>query len=160
MIQIDINALGFQIPNFSLVLTFVIKVFFVIAGIMALFYLLLGAFAWITSGGSKEGIDKARLKIQSAVIGVILVVVVLSIIVTLEQVVFRQQMCFGISCPIVLPALLHAPGSIPGADEVNIPNTSQGVIPLPNIFLYPTDKPKSKISTTPTPTPTGTKIRI
>ena len=106
-IKISESALGFGIPTFSQVLTFAIKGFFVIAGITALFFLLLGALAWVTSSGSKEAVDKARDKIQAAVVGVILIVVVLSLIVTLEQVIFKSKVCFGISCPVTIPALLQ-----------------------------------------------------
>ncbi|NTU47168.1 hypothetical protein HGA88_06085 [Candidatus Roizmanbacteria bacterium] len=100
------NALGFNVPNFSMVLTFFIRAFFIVVGLAALLYLLLGALSWVTSGGSKENVEKAREKISAAVIGVILVVVALAIIVTLEQVVFKNQICFGISCPITVPNLL------------------------------------------------------
>ena len=57
-------ALGFKIPVFNEVLTFVIRFFFIIAGLVALLYLLLGALAWITSGGNKESVDKAREKFK------------------------------------------------------------------------------------------------
>ncbi|MEI6533478.1 MAG: hypothetical protein WCO06_06615 [Candidatus Roizmanbacteria bacterium] len=108
-IEISEKAINFRIPNFSEVLTFVIKTFFVIAGVTALFFMLLGALAWVTSSGSKEAVDKARDKIQAAVVGVILIVVVLSLIVTLEQVVFKGKVCFGISCAVTIPELLQAP---------------------------------------------------
>lgn len=100
------GALGFNIPTLGDVLTFLIRAFFVIGGLMALLYLLLGAFAWITSGGNKENVDKAREKITNAVIGVILIAVVLAVIVTLEQVVFGSKICFGLSCPITIPSLV------------------------------------------------------
>lgn len=105
-VQVDQTALGFQIPSLSDILTFLIRFFFVIAGLAALLYLLLGAFAWITSGGNKEGVEKAREKIQAAVIGVILIVITLAIIWTLEQVIFAKQICFGISCPLTMPSLV------------------------------------------------------
>lgn len=100
------NGLGFDIPTIGVLLTFVIRTFFVIAGIMALLYLLLGALAWITSGGDKAGVEKARDKIQAAIVGVLMIVIVLAIIWTLEQVVFQTKLCFGVSCPLELPALL------------------------------------------------------
>ena len=100
------DGLGFEIPNFSDILTFGIRAFFVVAGIMALFYLLMGALAWVTSGGNKENVEKAQQKIQQAIVGVILIAVVLAIIVTLEQVVFKKAVCFGVSCGVTVPALL------------------------------------------------------
>ena len=105
-IQINENALGFKIPTFSQFLTFAIRGFFVLAGLLALLFLLLGWLAWIVSGGNKESVEKARDKIVAALIGVIIMVAVLSLVVALEQVVFKQSICFGISCPITLPDLL------------------------------------------------------
>src|SRR3990167_10030233 len=78
--------LGFTPPSLAQILTFMIKFFFIIAGLAALLYLLLGALSWITSGGDKEAITAAQQKIQAAVIGMILIVAVLAIIWTLEQV--------------------------------------------------------------------------
>lgn len=106
-IQVSETALGFRIPNFADILTFLIRFFFVAAGLAALLYLLLGAFAWITSGGSKENVDKARDKIQAAVVGVILIVAVLAIVVLFERVIFNQAICFGLTCPLSVPALLE-----------------------------------------------------
>jgi hypothetical protein len=105
-IQINEYALGFKIPTFSQFLTFAIRGFFVISGLLALLFLLLGALAWIVSGGNKESVDKARDKIVAALIGIIIMVAVLSVVVALEQVVFKQSICFGLSCPITLPDLL------------------------------------------------------
>lgn len=100
------GGLGFSIPNLAVVLTFLIRIFFAVAGLAALLYLLLGALAWITSGGSKEGVDKARDKIEAAIIGLIVIVAVLALMWTMESVVFQGKLCFGISCPLSLPSLL------------------------------------------------------
>lgn len=108
-IRVDEKALGFEIPSFGEILTFIIKTFFVVAGIFALIFLLLGAFAWITSGGDKDKVEKARDKIQNALVGVILIVIVVAIIATLEQVVFGQRLCFGLTCDLTIPELLKAP---------------------------------------------------
>ncbi|PJC30483.1 hypothetical protein CO051_05465, partial [Candidatus Roizmanbacteria bacterium CG_4_9_14_0_2_um_filter_39_13] len=48
--EIDTGELGFKIPSLGDLLTFAIRAFFVIAGLAALFYLLLGALGWVTSG--------------------------------------------------------------------------------------------------------------
>lgn len=106
-VMVNQGAIGFKVPNLSDILTFVIRAFFVITGLVALFYLLLGAFAWVTSGGDKDAIGAARDKIQAAIIGVIMIVAVLAIVVTLEQVVFRKRLCFGISCPASIPSLVQ-----------------------------------------------------
>jgi hypothetical protein len=100
------SNLGFAIPSLGDILTFFIRAFFAIAGISALFYLLLGAFAWITSGGDKDSIKATREKIQAAIIGLILIVAVLALIWTLEQVVFAKRICLGVSCPVTIPGLI------------------------------------------------------
>lgn len=100
---------GFKLGNFNLstVLSFFIRFFFTVAALAALLYLLLGAFAWVTSGGEKEKISKAQDKIQAAVIGIVLIIAVLAIVVTLEQIVFKQAICFGITCGIKIPGLIE-----------------------------------------------------
>lgn len=107
-VRIYEEDLGFEIPDLADLLTFVIRIFFVIAGLVALLYLLLGAFSWITSGGDEDNVKKAREKITAAIIGVVLIVAVLAVIVTLEQVVFRKEICFGISCPATIPNLVRS----------------------------------------------------
>ena len=96
--------LGFTIPSFDAVLTFIIRFFFIIAGLVALVYFLLGALGWITSGGNKESVDKAREKIQSALIGIILIFFVLALVGVLENIL---GIGMGITKPIVFPQLIH-----------------------------------------------------
>ncbi len=100
-------TLGFKIPVFNEVLTFVIRFFFIIAGLVALLYLLLGALSWITSGGNKESVDKAREKIQAALIGLILIFVVLAIVAVIENIFFPGNSGLGITKPIVFPGLIN-----------------------------------------------------
>ncbi|KKP66704.1 MAG: hypothetical protein UR68_C0005G0013 [Candidatus Roizmanbacteria bacterium GW2011_GWA2_35_19] len=95
--------LGFAIPSFDLVLTFIIRLFFVVAGLIALIYLLLGALGWITSGGNKESVDKAREKIQAALVGIILIFVVLAIVGVVENML---GIGLGITKNIVFPQLI------------------------------------------------------
>ena len=110
-VNVDAGSLGFKIPTLGDILTFAIRVLFVVAGLAALFYLLLGAFAWVTSGGDKDAVTAAREKIQAAVIGMILIVGVLAIIWTLEQVIFNRRICLGLSCPLTLPGLIVPSGN-------------------------------------------------
>src|SRR3990167_761540 len=104
--SINVGELGFKIPSLGDILTFTIRAFFVVAGLMALFYLLLGALSWITSCGDKDAVTAAREKIQAAVVGLLLIVAVLAIIWTLEQVIFNRRICLGLSCPLTLPGLI------------------------------------------------------
>ena len=110
-VNVDAGSLGFKIPTLGDILTFAIRVLFVVAGLAALFYLLLGAFAWVTSGGDKDAVTAAREKIQAAVIGMILIVGVLAIIWTLEQVIFNRRICLGLSCSLTLPGLIVPSGN-------------------------------------------------
>lgn len=105
-IKVNQAELGFQIPNLADILTFIIRIFFVIAGLLALFYLLMGSLEWVTSGGDEEKTTTARKKIVAAVIGLILIVVVLAVVVTLEQIIFSGKICVGVSCAATIPALV------------------------------------------------------
>ncbi len=60
-------------------LTTGIQLFLVVAGIVTLIYLLWGGLDWITSGGEKEKLLKARQKIQNAFIGIIVIIAALVI---------------------------------------------------------------------------------
>jgi len=93
---------GIKPPSLSDVLGFAIKGFFILAGLAAILYLLMGAFSWITSGGSKENVEKAREKIQAAVLGLILVFIVLTLIVLIENIF---NIGLGLSKDIVVPTL-------------------------------------------------------
>lgn len=95
--------LGFVIPKMNDVLTFLLRFLFIIGGLTAILYLLLGALAWITSGGNKESVDKAREKIQSALIGLILMFAVLAVIAVIENIL---SIGLGITRPIVFPGLI------------------------------------------------------
>ncbi|GAB4218669.1 MAG: hypothetical protein Fur009_0650 [Candidatus Microgenomates bacterium] len=97
-------SLGITIPSFDQVLTFLIRMFFVVAGLVALLYLLLGALEWITSGGNKDNVDKARQKIQAALVGLILIFAVLAIVMVMENIL---SIGLGISQPIVFPKLIE-----------------------------------------------------
>lgn len=108
-IQVNEKDIGFKIPSLGDLLTFLIRIFFIVAGLAALLFLLTGALSWVTSGGNKENVDKARDKITNAVVGLILIVAVLAIIVTIEQVIFGGNLCLGLSCPITIPPLLKPP---------------------------------------------------
>ncbi|MBI4065073.1 hypothetical protein HY409_01760 [Candidatus Gottesmanbacteria bacterium] len=46
----------------------------IVGFIIALFYLITGAFHWITSGGDKANLENARGKIIQAIVGVIILV--------------------------------------------------------------------------------------
>ena len=53
----------------------VITVFTVVAGLAFIIYFMLGAFKWITSGGDKGKTEEAKTQLTQATIGLIVVVV-------------------------------------------------------------------------------------
>ncbi|MFA9289003.1 MAG: hypothetical protein ACEQSA_03940 [Weeksellaceae bacterium] len=67
------------IAGLSMLLTFGIRMFLIVGMIAVLFYLLWGAFDWITAGGDKDKIDSARSKMTNSVLGIILMVIALGI---------------------------------------------------------------------------------
>lgn len=56
-----------------------------LAAIVLIFMILWGAFEWLTSGGDKEAIAKARSRILNAFIGIILFAVAFAVITVLGQ---------------------------------------------------------------------------
>lgn len=59
--------------NFSGFMNGTISFVMVISALLVFFYLIWGSFDWITSGGDKAKTEKARSKIVSAIIGLIIV---------------------------------------------------------------------------------------
>lgn len=59
--------------HFDNVIPFLVSLIFVIAVIVALFYLIYGGIRWITSGGDKGAVEAARQHIIAAVIGLVIV---------------------------------------------------------------------------------------
>ena len=58
----------------------VLTIIFVLAAILVLFMLVVGAFQWITSGGDKEGVGKARDRITHALIGLVILAIAFLIV--------------------------------------------------------------------------------
>lgn len=98
---------GWRIPSLADVIGFTIKFLFFFAGLAALLYLLLGAFSWVTSSGDKENVKKAQDKIQAAVVGLVIIVVVLVLIATMEQVILKNTFCVGLTCNVAPPVLIQ-----------------------------------------------------
>jgi amino acid transporter len=55
--------------NVSVVITNILTIIFMVSILLVLFFLIIGAFKWITSGGEKEKIKEARETIVNALIG-------------------------------------------------------------------------------------------
>ena len=65
---------------FSHLVSIIIGVLSVIAGLYFVFQFILGAFGWITSGGDKAKVQEAQKKITNAVIGLAVVLISVFII--------------------------------------------------------------------------------
>lgn len=55
--------------SLSLIISQIFTLIFSVAILIVLFFIILGAFEWITSGGEKEAVGKARGRIINALIG-------------------------------------------------------------------------------------------
>ncbi|OGE26818.1 hypothetical protein A3H85_01285 [Candidatus Daviesbacteria bacterium RIFCSPLOWO2_02_FULL_40_8] len=63
-----------------------LTIIFVIAALAVLFMLIIGAFQWITSGGDKEKVGKARDRITQALVGLAILALAFLITVVVGQV--------------------------------------------------------------------------
>lgn len=63
-----------------------LKIIYIIASLAVLFMLVFGAFQWITSGGDKEAVQKARSRITNALIGLAILALALFITVLVSSV--------------------------------------------------------------------------
>lgn len=113
-ITVPVAALGFQPPELTDLLSFIIRFLFVVGGLLALLFLLLGGLSWVSSSGDKDSVEKAQKKIQAAVIGLVVIFAVLAVAVMIERIVIPDQTdakgnvikCgLGISEQICLPKL-------------------------------------------------------
>ncbi|MBI4037065.1 hypothetical protein HY385_01435 [Candidatus Daviesbacteria bacterium] len=68
------------------VLSSALTIIFVIAAILVLFMLIIGAFQWITSGGDKEAVGKARQRITHALIGLAILALAFLIVTVVGQI--------------------------------------------------------------------------
>ncbi len=64
---------GVPIVKYNTALAFGINILFVIAILLALFYLVWGGFDWLMSGGNKQTLTSARQKVIFAIVGLIIV---------------------------------------------------------------------------------------
>ncbi len=78
--QIDFNTLKGALPNptaypdnISDIISTALKLIFPAAGVLLLFYLIMGGFSLMTSGGDPKGMQAAKGQISSALIGFVIV---------------------------------------------------------------------------------------
>ncbi len=88
---------NFNVPN---LISVGVKLIF-IAGIVASFiFLLIGSVQWITAGGDKEGIEKARKKITGAIVGLAISFSVFAVL-RLVFVIFHVDLLGNIVIPSI-----------------------------------------------------------
>lgn len=75
---------------------------FVIAAILVLIWLIWGAFEWITSGGDKEAVGKARNRIINALIGLAVLAVAFALANVFAQ--FTNINLFNLTIPTPNPS--------------------------------------------------------
>ncbi len=81
-----VNKPSFLVYDFGAILSWLIRTVFVFAGLFVFYHLVMGALKWISSGGEKEKVEKARNEITTAIIGLIILFVVVAVIALIEQV--------------------------------------------------------------------------
>lgn len=89
----------------NVIITNILSIVFVVAILLVLFFLIVGAFRWITSGGEKEAVGKARGTIVNALIGLAILALAFVIARVAGQIVGVD---FG---NLILPRLDSAPGT-------------------------------------------------
>lgn len=98
--QIDVNPPSFVPTNIGGIISWIIRLIFIVGGFVVLYELVMGGLSWILSSGDKEKVEKARKQITNAIIGLIILFITIAIVALLEQ-VFGLGM--GITRPIEIP---------------------------------------------------------
>jgi hypothetical protein len=113
-----VGAGGSAASIFSGIIRVLVQFALIIGVISFIFMFLLGAFQWITSGGDKDALQKARSRISHALIGLL-------VLFSLYAVLYLLGAIFGIN-------LVQLP--LPGAITVSnpAPQPGPGPNPIPN----------------------------
>lgn len=106
------------ISNIPALIGWAIQILFIVAGLVAFVYLLLGGIKWITSGGDKGQVEAARNQIIQALIGLVVVFAAWGMIVLVEVL---TGIGLGFSKPITLPNAANLQ-TIPGPQNGTAPN--------------------------------------
>lgn len=72
-----------------------VSLVFIFAGIISFFYLLIGGVNWITAGGDKDAIEKARRRIIQSIIGLVIILSVYVVFKVIEY-VFNISLLSGV----------------------------------------------------------------
>lgn len=74
----DVSGVGLLVSN-------LIGLLFIIAFLLAFFFLIIGGIQWVTSGGDKAGMEAARDKITHAIMGLIIVAAAWAVMMLVGQ---------------------------------------------------------------------------
>lgn len=83
------------------VISAVIGVLLIVAAIAAFLFLILGGLQWITSGGDKTGMEAARNKITSAIVGLIIVAAAWAVMLLLGEFTGVKLLQGGMNIPTI-----------------------------------------------------------
>lgn len=86
-VQVGAPSIGIN-PSTGIgtLLTNALTIIFIAAALAVLFFLVIGAFRWITSGGDKEAVGSARKTIVAALVGLAILALAAVIIVVVGQI--------------------------------------------------------------------------
>lgn len=86
-IQLGAPPIGIRSDvGLATLITNALTIAFIAAAILVLFFLVIGAFRWITSGGDKEAVAGARKQIVAALVGLAILALAAVIIVVVGQI--------------------------------------------------------------------------
>ncbi len=77
---------GDPAANFEKLISTIIAVMTVVAGIWFIFTLFIGAIGWITAGGDKGAVETAKKRISNGLIGLVIVVISVFIVSLVGQI--------------------------------------------------------------------------
>lgn len=84
-VQVPTEITGLRTGGFYDTIVDVITWGLGIAGAVAVLYLIVGGFLYITSGGDESKLEKAKNTIKNAIIGVVVILLALVIVFTINQ---------------------------------------------------------------------------
>ncbi len=85
---------GLAGSNLGSIISSLLELVFMITGILMFIWALVGIFQYITAGGNKEGLAKARARLTWAIIGFIFVVAAFSISLYVQQLIQPKTVQF------------------------------------------------------------------
>ena len=94
---------NFTTGSFGNIVAGFIQIIFVLAVLVALFYLIYGGFRWITSGGDKQAVNAARDHIVAAIIGLVVIFLSYFILNFLLGIFGLGSLSGGLTLPKISP---------------------------------------------------------